>query len=556
MRKQKLGRTRSGLVAGALSATALAGCGGDGTGVEDPLPDLVIASVMLSQSQLVDDETVDIVVEVANRGEGATPSTVPVRLSLGGTTLETVQAGRLESEGIATVEFTAGPFEAGTHSLEITADPDGQIEETQEDNNSTSRAVRVVGQPVIGLDSPVTVSSNTVNEVLLFRVEITDPSEEALNVELSGGSGDADLFVHFGERPGHQYEYRCASGNAASDELCQLVPTREGTYHIAVHAYTAFGPSTLEVTVGGTEVEPYDVELVFLERGTSSQDAIMVQAAERWEEVIGMGAVDFDYSTNPQPAGSCGPGSPGISDVVDDIRIYVTIDSIDGAGGSEGNIVGQAAPCSWRLSVFQAPGTQQRDTIHKQVITGLITLDEYDVDQMESRGVLLTVVTHEMAHVLGFGTLWDVHARLRNPSVPDRPSGDTHFEGPLTIAAFDGAGGGAYAQAKVPVENSGIAGSADGHWRQSVFENELMNPFLVPGAHPMSVITLESLYEIGYEINLREAESFSLSQGGGAGMARPRDVVVDLRNDIAPVPMMGMDQKTGRVVTVVQPRRR
>jgi len=547
---------KTGPAGSVLLLAAIAGCEGGGTKVEGPWPDLGLANLPLSRSELVTAETLGIVAEIANNGEGATPAAFFVRLSVDGATRATVRASRLEPDSSTAVEFTAGPFEPGSHTIELTVDPDGEIEELQEGNNSAGRSVRVQEQRSIGLNSPVTVSSSTVNEVLLFRVEITEPSEEALNVELSGGSGDADLFVHYGERPGHQYRYRCLSGNAASDELCQLVPTRTGTYHIAVHAYTAFGPSALEVTVGGKEVEPYDVELVFLESGTGSQDNIIRHAAKRWEAVIGQGAADFDFSGNPLDAGTCGPGSPAVNDVVDDIRIYVTIDSIDGPGGSDGNIVGQAAPCSWRLVVFQAPGGHQRDTIHRQVLRGFIRLDEYDVAQMESRGVLRSVVTHEMAHVFGFGTLWDVHDRLRNPSVPDKPSEDTHFEGPLTIAAFDLAGGAAYSGRKVPVENSGLQGSADGHWRQSVFENELMTPFLVPGGHPMSAITLESLYEIGYEINLNEAESFGLSRSGAAGMAKPSGPVIYLGNDIARVPMRGLDQKTGRVVKAIYPEGR
>lgn len=539
---------RSGLAAGVLLTLVAAGCSGDGTQVEGPLPDLVLAGLMLSRDEVVAGETIDIVAEIANSGEGATPASFPARLSLDGTALETVTVPRLEPDSSTTVEFTAGPFDGGSHAIEVTLDPDGEIEELQEGNNSASRPVRVLEQRTIGLNSPVTVSSSTVNEVLLFRVDIAEASDEALNVELSGGAGDADLFVHYGERPEHPYRYRCPSGNAASDEFCQLVPTRVGTYHIAVHAYTAFGPSTLEVTVGGKEVEPYDIELVFLKNGTSSQDEIVRRAARRWEGAIGRGAAEVDYSGNPAAAGTCGPGSPPANDVIDDIRIYVTIDSIDGAGGTEGNIVGQAAPCSVRLVVFQAPGGQRQDTIVREVSRGVITLDEYDVARMERQGLLMSVVTHEMAHVLGFGTLWDLHGRLRNPSVPDKPNEDTHFEGPLTIAAFDAAGGGGFAGSKVPVENSGLQGSADGHWRESVFDEELMSAFLAVGTQPLSPITLESMYEIGYEINLGVADGFGLSAGG---MVKPRGPGIHLFNDIARLPIRGVDEK-GRVVVVVQ----
>jgi len=541
---------RAGLAGNALLVMAAAGCSGDGTQVEGLLPDLVLANLTLSRNEVVAGETIDIAAEVTNSGEGATPATFPVRLSLNGATLQTVGVARLEPDSSITVEFTAGPFETGSHAIAVTVDPDGEIEELQEGNNSATSSIRVREQRSIGLNSPVTVSSSTVNEVLLFRVDITEASDEALNVELSGGTGDADLFVHYGERPAHHYRYRCPSGNAASDEFCQLVPTRVGSYHIAVHAYTAFGPSTLEVTVGGKEVEPYNVDLVFVKNGTGSQDEIIRQAARRWEAAIGRGAADFDFSGNPAAAGSCGEGSPPANDVVDDVRIYVTIDSIDGAGGTEGNIVGQASPCSVRLVIFQAPGSQRQDTIYREVLRGSVTLDEYDVARMERQGLLLSVVTHEMAHVLGFGTLWDAHGRLRNPSAPDSPGADTHFEGQLTVAAFDAAGGSGYSASKVPVENSGLEGSADGHWRESVFVAELMSAFVAAGTQPLSAVTLESLYEIGYEINLSEADGFGVS----VGAVKPRGPGVHLFDDIARIPVRGFDEK-GREVVVIDPKK-
>ena len=55
--------------------------------------------------------------EITNSGEGATPGTFPVRLSLNGATLQTVTAARLEPGSSITVEFAAGPFETGSHAV-------------------------------------------------------------------------------------------------------------------------------------------------------------------------------------------------------------------------------------------------------------------------------------------------------------------------------------------------------------------------------------------------------------------------------------------------------
>ena len=311
-------------------------------------------------------------------------------------------------------------------------DPDDELEEWDEDNNSASGSVIVVDQKTLTPGESVTVESNVTGPVFLFRVDVTEASDEALNIVLSGGSGDADLFVHYGDRPGHTDGYRCNSGNIDTNESCQMVPTRVGTYHIGVLAFPAFGPSTLTATVGGRPLKAFDIELVFLDNGTSSQDNIVGQAAERWESVMGLEVQDYPYFTGTAfPANQCFTGQPGVSEEIDDIRIWVSIDSIDGVGG----IVGSAGPCHVRSISYGFGAIVSTPTL------GAMILDEADVASLEADGVLESVVTHELAHVLGFGTIWDIREWLVDPSVPNRPDADTHFIGPVTIPAFDAVGG-------------------------------------------------------------------------------------------------------------------
>ena len=497
---------------------------------ENPIPDYTVSGdLMFTRLDPLDTDTIEISVDITNLGDGAGPETFMVQLTVDGTAVQTLEVGQVEPEATTTVTFTAGPFEEGTRRVGVEIDPEGEVEEWEEENNSGSGILTVLAQQSISLDESVTVESSSTGPVLLYRVELAEASDEALNVELSGGEGDADLFVHYNDRPDHHYKYRCFSGNADATEDCQLVPARAGTYHIAVHAFTAFGPSTLKVTIGGRPVEPFDLELVFLDGGTSSQDNIVRQAAERWEAVLARDLNwDADYTNAPFPAGQCGPGSPQVSDVVDDLRVFVTIDSIDGVGG----ILGSSSICSIRTYPFTGA------TAYLQPVLGAMVLDEDDVARMEADGTLLSVVTHELAHVLGFSNVvWDLHDRLRNPSLPSSPNADTHFEGPLAIPAFDAAGGVGYGRAKVPVQNGAESGSSDSHWRQSVFEDEMMTPFLTGNSQPMSLITIESLYDLGYETNPAEAESYTLSSAGMAGMALPRGPVVDLRNDIMQIPI-------------------
>ena len=57
-----------------------------------------------------------------------------------------------------------------------------------------------------------------------------------------------------------------------------------------------------------------------------------------------------------------------------------------------------------------------------------------------------------MGHVLGIGLIWSRLDLLRDPA-SETSTPDTHFTGPLPIAAFDEAGGTGYGGAKVPVDD-------------------------------------------------------------------------------------------------------
>ena len=498
---------------------------------DPPVPDYALAGEPEpTRFDPLDTDIVEIRTRIANLGDGRGPAAFPVAVTVDGVEVRRVQVDRIEPGDTATVVLRAGPLEAGRRWVGVEIDPGGGIEEWEESNNADSVTLNVLQQEQIGLGQPVTLQSDKLNEVFLFRVEITDPSEEALNVELSGGTGDADLFAHYGRRPDYRYRYRCFSIGGETDEQCQMVPTRAGTYHFAVHAFTAFGPSTLTVTLGGKPVEPFDIELVFLRSGTGEQDDAVKDAAERWESVIARDVFDWDHDAfNRVPAGTCGPGSPAVSDVVDDIRVFVTIDSIDGAGG----VVARSGPCWVRPYPLEGG-----EGIWLQPSLAALILDEDDLAGIEEEELLEPFMTHEMAHALGFVPgLWDRHDRLRDPSLPNSPDADPHFEGPRTIAAFDAAGGGGYEGAKVPLESGARAGISDSHWRASVFGDELMTPYLTGDSQPLSLITLESLYDLGYEIDPGKADSFSLSLGRKREMRPDRRRVFDLHNDVLAIPV-------------------
>jgi hypothetical protein len=83
----------------------------------------------------------------------------------------------------------------------------------------------------------------------------------------------------------------------------------------------------------------------------------------------------------------------------------------------------------------------------------------------------------------------------------------------------------------VPVEGTGGPGTADSHWRESVFANELMTGFIGGNNNPLSKVTSRSLLDLGYAIDDATADplGFTLNVRRDAQAARARVPLRHLR---------------------------
>jgi len=288
---------------------------------------------------------------------------------------------------------------------------------------------------------------------------------------------------------------------------------------------TVAGPGPIvgnPVTFTATGDQPaYHIDVRVITAMTDAEKAAFTLAAAKWESVI-FGDVPDQQVTIA--SNSCGTGSPGLFETVDDIVIFAIIDSIDGPG----KILGQAGPCFVR-SDGNLP------------IVGVMQFDSADVVNLLAAGSFGLVIQHEMGHVLGFGTLWPSDFLLANPSGCDSTQ-DPHFVGSQGLAAFDRIGGASYvASAKVPVENQGGPGTCDAHWRESVFKNELMTGFLNIGSNPLSLETVASMGDLGYLVTYSAADPYvvpALLKGGQ---------VITMGNDVLRLPVKILD-RSGNVV--------
>ncbi len=65
-----------------------------------------------------------------------------------------------------------------------------------------------------------------------------------LKFELSGGAGDADLYVRFAQQPNSK-DFDCRPYENGNNETCNITNTQAGTYHIMLKAYQAFAGTSL-----------------------------------------------------------------------------------------------------------------------------------------------------------------------------------------------------------------------------------------------------------------------------------------------------------------------
>ncbi len=211
--------------------------------------------------------------------------------------------------------------------------------------------------------------------------------------------------------------------------------------------------------------------------------------------------------------GSCGrTWMPAVDTLVTNLLIFANIGPIDGVGG----VLGNANLCRLHDTGLAAVGT--------------MLFDSADLADLEGRGLTDAVITHEMGHSLGIGTRWSASGFLT-----DGGGADPIFTGPVSRAQFLVIGGDTYLGRHVPVENTGGAGTRDVHWRESVFRNELMTGFVNLGSNPLSRVSIGSLQDLGYGVTFTGADVFSVPSAL-TELRSPFNTVIDLGNDVAPIP--------------------
>ena len=419
------------------------------------------------------------------------------------------------------------------------ADPDDLVLNfTASSNNTAAAPVQVSGAEV--LVDPLAVGTATVTVTAsdpwgasvstTFSADIRTPTLSAPTLSISGDLFTLEFTDDFAADESRAYEIRIrqkepignwATGcfSATNDESSPKTVTvtvqdlvsdffEPGSTYEADCGYlggdctgslTGVRSAAAEATVPGTSA--FNIDLVYAGSTPSRRvQSAFETGAARWERIIAQDIPNHRLSDRGRSL--LERLYPGITapQVVDDLVVYVEVLEIDGPSGT----LGQAG----RL-VYRVPSSLP--------IASYVEMDRDDLRTLTEQE-LRALVLHELGHTLGFGIgPWDDHNLLRNPSLdvngdPIVPTPDTYFSGANAIAAFNAAGGSSYTGAKVPVENTrGGSGSQDSHWRESVLDNELMTPRVGEAvSHPLSAITIQSMADIGYVVDVTQADAYTL----------------------------------------------
>lgn len=102
--------------------------------------------------------------------------------------------------------------------------------------------------------------SGSTGTELHFTMDVPAGASD-LSIAMSGGSGDADLYVKFGSAPTTS-SYDCRPYKSGNSETCSFASPQAGTYHVMIRGYSSFSSVSLigSYSEGGNEPDPNELQ--------------------------------------------------------------------------------------------------------------------------------------------------------------------------------------------------------------------------------------------------------------------------------------------------------
>lgn len=122
----------------------------------------------------------------------------------------------------------------GSYNVTLTVTDNDGLTDTTSQSIQVSDSVQ--GQLTKGV--PETNLSGSQGDTAQYWIDVPANSQD-LTFDISGGSGDADLYVRFGAEPTTS-TYDCRPYKSGNSENCSFASPQEGRYYVMVRAYSAY----------------------------------------------------------------------------------------------------------------------------------------------------------------------------------------------------------------------------------------------------------------------------------------------------------------------------
>jgi hypothetical protein len=360
------------------------------------------------------------------------------------------------------------------------------------------------GMVIATLDTARAVLTFTVQPAVVGRVRLI-PGVLDLGVAHTIATQATSYSVDGQQLLRRTYQYSIDNPSVASVTASGIVSgVAPGTATLTVT--TGTGSLSVPISVAKLGIAGFLIDLRFIGNVSPTVRQAAAQAAARWEQVISAPLIPYHIVTN---ATDCGTGIPAVDTTETNMMIMIRVDSIDGSAKT----VGQGGPCVIR------------DDPPQLTALGTVTVDAADVASLAQQGLLVAMLTHEMGHILGIGTLWsDGAVRDSDTFFPNTAAGlsgsDPVFIGHAGRVGSAQLGFTADSALGVPIENQGTLGDGTrgAHWRASVFGHELMTGTIHTGLNPLSLVTIDALADFGYTVVPEAADDFNIVNATNPGL--------------------------------------
>ncbi len=258
----------------------------------------------------------------------------------------------------------------------------------------------------------------------------------------------------------------------------------------------------------------FTIQVMYLSTPSAAFQVAMDSAVKRLTAIVTSGPAGYATTMSTADAanyttlirkttanGGCGLGNATLSS-----GAYpgIVIFAQDTATLGSSLIIAQAGPCLVRNGGLP-------------IVASMRFRTDY-LAPLASNNQLVDVMTHEMLHTLGFNsTVFGTRPDSITPLITGAGTNATAFRGAnakiacLTFSPTVTA----TCSPTIPLENTGGSGTADDHWRESIFKTELMTGTIeAKGVRmPLSAMTLGALADLGYTVTASLAEPFTLPVG-------------------------------------------